>query len=181
MRSFIKNTLAGLAATAMATCLASVATGSAVLAAPRLGDGFYAITNFQTGQCLEPASGADGAPVVEAPCVVDPANVESISQGWQPISFGGTNHYQFKNQRTGFCFNAFDGAFNGGRLLVTACAPISNEQWNTARSVPSAAAVKIESRERFRDTGICLDLAANRVNTVLFQCNGSQTQAWYVR
>jgi hypothetical protein len=49
------------------------------------------------------------------------------------------------------CFNAFDGAVNGVRVLQTVCKSISNEEWNTGRQLP--ALTKIESRERFRDTG----------------------------
>jgi hypothetical protein len=181
MRHITNNRLGSLAVTALAVCLVLVGLGSAASAAsPRLGAGFVAITNFQTSKCLEPASTAEFAPIVEANCAPD-GTVESILQGWQANSFGGTNHYQFKNQRTGFCFNAFDGAFNGGRVLATTCASISNEQWNTARMVPSNVAVKIESRERFRDTTICIDVAPDGTNTVLFQCNGTQMQAWFVR
>ena len=40
--------------------------------------------------------------------------------------------------------------------------------------------MKIESRERFRDTGICVDIHPDGVDTVLFQCNGTQSQAWYI-
>jgi hypothetical protein len=171
MRRNIGTTLGGLAL-AVVACLVSVGAASAASAAEAPS---YAIWNFQTGQCLQPASRFEAAPIVLAGCNGTP------EQQWVPIGLGN-NHYRIVNKQTHFCFNAFDGAFSGGRLLQIECVAISNEEWNTARSLPSPAIpVKIESRERFRDTGICVDVHPDRVDTILFQCNGTQSQAWFVR
>ena len=169
MRRSIGKTLGGLALTVVA-CLTAVGTASSASAAEAPS---FAIKNFQTGQCLQPASNEEAAPIVLAACN------GSRLQKWAPIGLGGT-HYRFGNVQTNRCFNAFDGAFSGARLLQIQCVPISNEEWNTARSLPSDIPVKIESRERFRDTGICVDIHPDGVDTVLFQCNGTQSQAWYI-
>jgi Ricin-type beta-trefoil lectin domain len=179
MRHIVGKTVGGLAV-AMLACLALVATGSPASAsvAPSGFDPLFVnIRNFQTNKCLEPASGADTAAIVEATCTnVAP---ESNAQIWLMHQVG-TNHYQIKNALTELCFNAFDGAFNGGRVLQTECKSISNEEWNTGRQLP--ALTKIESRERFRDTGICIDVPGGQTQdgtaVVLFQCNGTQSQAW---
>jgi hypothetical protein len=175
MRPIVVKTVRGLAA-AMLACTALVATASPASAA--VDPLFVKIRNFQTNKCLEPASSLDTAAVVEMTCTdVEP---EASLQVWKMHQVA-TNHYQVKNAVTQFCFNAFDGAFNGGRVLQTECKSISNEEWNMGRQLP--AITKIESRERFRDTGICIDLpgggqAQDGTAVVLFQCNGTQSQAW---
>jgi hypothetical protein len=175
MRPIIGRIVAGLAAATLA-CVALVAVG-----APANASGFdplfVKIRNFQTNKCLEPASGAETAAVIEMTCTDQ--EPEADLQVWLMHQVG-TNHYQVKNAVTNFCFNAFDGAFNGGRVLQTVCKSISNEEWNTGRQLP--ALTKLESRERFRDTGICIDVPGGQgqdgTAVVLFQCNGTQSQAW---
>lgn len=175
MRHFISKMIAGTAAATLA-CVALVAVGSPA-SASGFDPLFVKIRNFQTNKCLEPASNADTAAVVEMTCTdVEP---EADTQVWLMHQVS-TNHYQVKNAVTQLCFNAFDGAFNGARVLQTVCKSISNEEWNTGRQLP--ALTKIESRERFRDTGICIDVPGGEgqdgTPVVLFQCNGTQSQAW---
>lgn len=184
MRRTIRNLLGGLAATAVLAGLMIAATATAASAgpvAPRLGGDFTAIRNVGTDKCLEPAaqSTAEFAAIVQRPCVT--SGLESIAQGWESTKLG-TNHYSFKNQLSGFCFDAFDGAFNHARLLQGTCVRISNEEYNTGASLPNV--VKIESRVHFRDTGFCVDVPGNqRIDDLavqIFQCNGTPAQRWVV-
>jgi hypothetical protein len=150
-------------------------------APPPLGGVFHPIASTGTGMCLEPAgqSTAELAAIVQQRCVR--TGQESLAQGWKTIKVG-TNHYQFLNQLSGFCFDAFDGAFNGARLLQGTCVPISNEEFNTGKPLP--AFTKIESRERFRDTHFCVDVPGNQripgLAVQLFTCNGTPAQTWQI-
>ena len=155
-----------------------VAAGSIT---PLLGSGFTAIRNAGNFLCLEPAgqSMAEFAAIVQEPCVT--TGLEGIAQGWESIGLGN-NHFRFRNQLSGFCFDAFDGAFNGGRLLQGTCVPISNEEYNTGTSLP--ASTKIESRVHFRDTGFCVDVPGGRstpgLAVQIFRCNNTLAQNWQI-
>lgn len=148
---------------------------------PPLSGVFHAIQNAGSGYCLEPErqSTVEFAAIVQQPCVT--TGQESLAQGWQPIRVG-TNHYRFLNQLSGYCFDAFDGAFNGARLLQGTCVPISNEEFNTGTSLP--AVTKIESRVHFRDTGFCVDVPGNQripgLAMQIFRCNGTPAQSWVI-
>jgi hypothetical protein len=88
----------------------------------------------------------------------------------------------FVNQQSGLCFNAFDGAFNGARLLQGTCKRISNEEFNTGIRLP--AVTKIESRVGFTNTGFCVDVPGGESTEgramQLFQCNGTPAQVWVI-
>jgi hypothetical protein len=135
---------------------------------------FQPIRNTYTNMCLQPQSTEDLVPIVEMPC--DGNGL----QNWA-LSRVGTNHYRILNQ-DGFCFDAFDGAFEGARILQGDCVPISNEEFNTGAPVPGN--VKLESRVRFRDNGFCISLpgaaAIPGLAAVLFSCGSVLGQQWSV-
>jgi hypothetical protein len=167
----------GAAASAQPTS-GSARPASAASVDPRIGGVFNPITNFRTGKCLEPegASTAEFARIVEVDCATKPGP-DADAQGWAHHSVG-TNHYTFLNQRSGLCFDAFDGAFNGARLLQGTCKAISNEEFNTGTRLP--ATTKIEARPGFKDSGFCLDVLSDLTQVAFFQCGSSpsQTQTW---
>jgi hypothetical protein len=181
----LRNTLGRLAMPAAVAGLALVTTGAAAGARPasvnpRIAGVFQPIQNFRTGKCLEPAgaSTAEFARIVEVDCatVMGP---DRDAQGWahHPL---GNNHYTYLNQRSGLCFDAFDGAFNGARLLQGTCKPISNEEFNVGTKLP--ATTKIEARPGFTDSGFCLDVLADQTQVAFFQCGNppTQTQTWFM-
>lgn len=131
------------------------------------------------GLCLQPEGGAtlEAVPIELQPCD------GSAAQRWLFQPFGGTNRFQIANEATHLCLNAFDGAFDGARVLQVQCVPISNEQWRTDRALPDVT--RLMSRERFTDTNICIDVPLNLpgpgVNVQLFGCNTTDAQRWAVR
>lgn len=138
---------------------------------------FHPLKNVGNGKCLQPAGGStvETVEIVQQPCD------GSIAQGWQHVGVGG-NRYMFLNQRSGYCFNAFDGATDGARLLQLTCKRISNEEFNTGAALPNV--VKIESRVGFRDTNFCVDVpggaATNGLAMQIWSCNGSLAQRWII-
>lgn len=173
---------------ALAGLLASLVLGTPTAAAPRpaahvvtphLGGVFTPIKSLSNNLCLQPSSNSIFASVVQEPCAA--TGPDSIGQGWEFLKVA-TNHYQFLNQLTGLCLDAFDGAVNGGRVLVNTCANISNDQWNTGIGLPNTA--KIESRTGFRDTGWCIDTTVSfpqpGLPVLLFGCNDGLDQGWLI-
>jgi hypothetical protein len=182
----LRNRLGALAAGVLLVGFSLAATATAASAAParsapvaplaagvfnpirNIGDGLH------NGKCLQPASTAETAQIVQMTCN------GSLAQNWK-FDQVGTNHYMIVNQLTGQCMNVFDGARNGGRVLQTVCKRISNEEFNTGAALP--AVTKIESRERFRDTGFCVDVPGGRLNdeglgVQMYGCNGTAAQIW---
>ncbi|HEY6795879.1 MAG TPA: RICIN domain-containing protein [Kineosporiaceae bacterium] len=192
MSKTFRTTLTRLASAAMAVAAAPLVVGALPAHAadkpatpasvrPALSGVFHAIRNTGSNLCLEPAgqSTAEFAAIVQQPCVT--TGGESLAQGWQPIKVG-TNHYRFVNQLSGYCFDAFDGAFNGARLLQGTCVAISNEEFNTGTSLP--AVTKIESRVHFTDTGYCVDVPGGGHTPgqamQIYRCNGTPAQIWVI-
>ena len=138
----------------------------------------HPIRNAGNGFCLQPEGGSLElfAPIVQVPCT------GSAVQRWFPQGFGGTNRWQFANEASHLCFDAFDGAFNGARLLQNQCAAISNDQWKSSRGLPDL--VTLMSRVGFRDTGFCIDVPGNQaipgLAMQLWQCNTTDAQKWLV-
>ncbi len=138
----------------------------------------HPIKNAGSGLCLEPQGKSHDlfAPIMQVVCD------GTSEQRWTAQGFGGTNRWQFANEASHLCFDAFDGAFNGARLLQNQCAPISNDQWKSSRSLPDL--VTLMSRVGFRDTGFCVDVPNNdqspNVALQLFQCNTTDAQKWLV-
>lgn len=130
------------------------------------------------GLCLEPLDKSVElfASIVQVDCD------GSAAQRWSAQGFGGTNRWQFANEASHLCFDAFDGAFNEARLLQNQCAPISNDQFKSSRSLPDV--VTLMARVGFRDTGFCIDVPGNastrRLAVQLFQCNNTDAQKWLV-
>ena len=161
----------GLAATILLVGLGSIAIASPAQAAD-----FNPIKNLGNSMCLQPENGstAEFAAIVQASC-----NPNNPAQLWRYFQVG-TNHFAFENFASRFCFDAFDGAFNGARLLQGSCVHISNEEFNTGARLPDV--VKIETRIHFRDNGFCVDVPQQRTDEGLamqiFQCNGTVAQRW---
>lgn len=173
-----------LAVGALAAALNMVGGGAAqaaqVTAPVKPADGrlFNPIKNVGNGKCLQPAdeSSAEFAAIVQVTC-----DTNAGAQLWWHEQVG-TNHYRFKSYISGFCFDAFDGAFNGARLLQGTCVPISNEEFNTNTALPEV--VILESRVGFRDTGFCIDVpgaqAIEGLAMQIWRCNGTLAQRWVV-
>ncbi|MFL6076791.1 MAG: RICIN domain-containing protein [Mycobacteriales bacterium] len=189
MRRTLRNKIGGAAAALLMAGLSLGVTASAADARPApagavhpLDTQFHQIKNTGSNLCLQPDSTIATAAVVQEPCD------GGFLQGWQFNVDGGTNHFYFVNQATGFCLDAFDGAFNGARVLNNDCGflkpteTISNDEWNTGQSLP--AVTKIESRVHFRDTGFCMDVPGGShdagVALQVFSCNGTPAQIFVV-
>jgi hypothetical protein len=184
MRPNLRNRLGGLAAALVLAGIALVTTATEANAQPASSASvtpfagvFNPIRNVGNGKCLQPAGGstAESAAIVQMPCT------NSIAQGWQYVRVA-TNHYRFINQLSGYCFDGFDGAFNGARLLQGTCVPISNEEWNTGAALPNV--VTLMSRVGFRDTNYCIDVpgaqATDGLAMQIYRCNGTLAQRWVV-
>ncbi|MEV6006980.1 RICIN domain-containing protein [Streptomyces sp. NPDC051976] len=185
LASAVGTTLAaGLLLTATATgavaqpAAASTSTASASTASVRPFTGlFHPIKNVGDNKCLEPQGGSTAlfAPIVQVTC-----NTADVAQGWQYIRTA-TNHYRLENQLSGYCIWAWDGAFNGGRVLQDVC-NFSNSDFNANTSLPNV--VPLETRVGNKDTGYCLDVpgAAPTEGLALqiYGCNGTLAQRWVV-
>ncbi len=175
----------GLLMGALAAVLSAAGAGAATAAqatttsvTPFIGI-FHPIRNVgHSDLCLQPQSTDEFAAIVQEPCD------GSAIQGWQDRQIG-TNHYNFINQASGECMDAFDGAFNEARVLQSQCSGSvgnSNQQWNTAATLP--AVVSIMSRVGFRDTGFCVDEPGQQaipgLAMQIFGCNKTLAQLWIV-
>jgi hypothetical protein len=145
----LKHRLGGLAAVILLAGLGLAATATAANAWPpsagsvtRVGV-FNPIKNVGNGKCLQPAGGSTAIfeAIVQMPCD------GGIAQGWQILTLG-SNRYTFVNQASGLCMWAWDGAFNGGRILQSLCNGSSNSQFKTNAALPNV--VVLESRVGFR-------------------------------
>jgi hypothetical protein len=138
---------------------------------------FQPIRNVGNGKCLQPEGGSTAlfAAIVQEPCD------GSSAQGWQYVRVA-TNHYHLANQASGLCLQAWDGAFNNGRVLQDECNFASNNEFNTNTALPNV--VILESRVGFRDTGFCVDVpgaqAIDGLALQIWQCNGTLAQRWVV-
>jgi hypothetical protein len=165
---------AGFAATASVAQAKPVPSGDITITASQ----FRPIRNVGTNKCLQPEtrSTAEFARIVQNTCDGHPA------QNWDSQSLGGNNQHRFLNQHSGLCFNAFDGVFNGARLLQVACKRISNEEFNTGRALP--AVTKIESRVGRVNTDYCVDVPGGETTEGremhLFRCNNTPAQTWVI-
>lgn len=153
----------------------SAAAGYASSVKPLVGV-FHAIRNVGDNLCLQPQSTADTASIIQMPCD------GSALQGWQDRQIS-SQHYNFINQASGECMDAFDGAFDGARVLQTQCSGNvgnSNQQYFAGATLP--AVVSLESRVGFRDTGFCVDVPGQNptpgLAVQLFSCNGTLAQLW---
>jgi len=143
--------------------------------APAIGS-FHPIKNSGNGLCLQPSSPADGSPIIQMPC-----DSSSILQGWK-FTARATNHYEFLNQGSGGCLDSFGPAANETPMVTGECKKISNEEFNTNRSLP--AVTILEARIGFRNTGFCVDVPGGE-STVglavrLWVCNGTPAQSWNI-
>ena len=183
MRPTLRRRTVGLISTLLmaGACLAATTTGadaqpSSATSVKPLAGLFHPVKNVGDNLCLQPeaASTALFAKIVQKPCD------GSIAQGWQYLQLA-TNHYRLENQLSGYCIWAWDGAFNGGRVLQDECHS-SNSEINTAATLPDV--VKLESRVGFRDTGFCIDVpggaGTDGLAMQIYQCNGTLAQRWVV-
>ena len=167
----VRRTLGGLAALLLFSAIGLLATAGPANA---VGTVFTRIQNRGNLLCLQPEneSTQEFAAIVQVTCTQ--TGVRAFAQSWQHIDLGN-NHFRFQNQLSGYCIDAFDGAFNGARVLQGTCVPISNEEFRTSARPP--AAMTIQARVGFRDTGFCID--GTFVTVQLFQCNGSLAQGFF--
>jgi len=180
----LRNRLGGLAAVVLLAGVGLTATASAASAQPASAGSvttfagvFNPIKNVGNGKCLQPAGGSTALfeAIVQMPCN------GSSAQGWQYARVG-TNTYNFINQVSGLCMWAWDGAFDGGRVLQSLCNRSSNAQFKTNAALPNV--VVLQSRVGFRDTGFCVDVpsasSADGLGMQMYRCNGTLAQRWVV-
>ncbi|ACU73675.1 putative periplasmic ligand-binding sensor protein [Catenulispora acidiphila DSM 44928] len=172
----------GLVASVATLAAAVVSGGGAVAQASSASAGhikpfagvFNPIQNVGNSMCLQPVNPVVNSPVVQEPCD------GSAMQGWQYISdsHGG---YDFLNQASGACLNAFITAENGAPFGLSSCRSVSNELFNTA-SLPNVTSV--ESKIGWRNTGYCMDVpGASKqagLQIQLWGCNGTLAQRWVI-
>ena len=116
------RTIARFAAAVFVAGVGAVALASEAAAAPTASGPitinagvFNPIRNVGNGKCLQPASPADGTPIIQKTCVTDPNDFTGrAAQSWR-FQQVATNHYQFLNQLSGECFDVFGPAANGTR------------------------------------------------------------------
>jgi hypothetical protein len=138
---------------------------------------FQPIKNVGSNMCLQPEneSTAEFAAIVQVPCN------GRTAQGWAE-PYEGNGRYHLVNQLSGLCLDAFDGAFNGARVLEESCARISNEEWNPGRQLPDV--VHLMSRTGNTDTNFCVDVPGAQVISglamQLYVCNGTVAQFFTV-
>jgi hypothetical protein len=136
----------------------------------------HPIKNFVTGKCLQPLGLSVSAPVVQEPC-----NGSAV-QGWTFVQLA-TNHYRFRNQLSGLClFSFIDPAASGNPMGLNTCRDVSNEEFNTGRTLPDIP--PLEARTGFKDTGFCVDVPDGQptdgLQMELRRCNGTLQQRWIV-
>lgn len=173
----------GLVVSVAATATAMVAGGGAVAQASSASAGhikpfagvFNPIKNVGDNLCLEPTFPGVNAPVVQEPCD------GSAMQGWQYIhdSLGG---FDFINQASGACLNAFIKAENGAPIGLSGCRSVSNERWDPAGGLPNVTS--LQSMIGGRDNGFCLDVPDAApdpgLQMQLWGCNGTLAQRWVI-
>ena len=167
----------GLAAALLLSAIALLATAGP---ADAVGVVFTRLQNQGNLKCLQPEneSTQEFARIVQVTCTQ--TGVRAFAQSWQHIDLGNS-HFRFQNQLSGYCIDAFDGAFNGARVLQGTCVPISNEEFRTSAAPP--ALMTLQSRVGFRDTGFCIDVpgasSQEFLAVQLFQCNGTVAQGLF--
>ncbi|NUR62454.1 MAG: ricin-type beta-trefoil lectin domain protein [Catenulispora sp.] len=135
---------------------------------------FNPIKNVGNGKCLQPVNPVPNSPVVQKDCD------GSTMQGWQYVrdSLGG---YDFLNQASGACLNAFIKAENGAPIGLDTCRSVSNERWATA-TLPNVTVV--QSMIGGRPNGFCLDVpgaaTTDGLQMQLWGCNGTLAQRWII-
>lgn len=173
------------AAAAAALCVAGAGVADAAQGAPAASSAssvrplvgvFHTIRNVGDNLCLQPSSTADTAAIIQMPCD------GSAIQGWQDRQIS-SEHYNFINQASGECMDAFDGVFDGARVLQTQCSGSvgnSNQQYYAGATLP--AVVSLESRVGFKDTGYCVDVPGGSstpgLAVQLYTCNNTLAQIW---
>lgn len=106
------------------------------------------------------------------------ARVEQRQAGVVRAALGG---YDFINQASGACLNAFIKAENGAPFGLSSCRSVSNERFDTA-TLPNVTSV--ESRIGGSDNGFCMDVPGGSsqlgLQVQLWTCNGSLAQRWVI-
>jgi Ricin-type beta-trefoil lectin domain len=133
----------------------------------------YRITNLDTGMCIQPAQSATGVQLVQELCLAS----KPAEQLWTEVKSGST--HVFVNKATFACMDAHGPFASGTPVDTWPCAPISNQRWTLATSVPTPVATKITIG------GQCLALAslspqagtAVQISTCV---TGRLSQAWFV-
>jgi len=171
-----RKKILGMLLGAAALIAALAGPGAAVAQAAPV---FNPISNFgDPTKCMSGPTPAANTAVTEERCN------GSDAQSWELRSFG-TNIWQFINKNgAGFCLFAFSPPpRNGAPMGLNDCRTVSNEEFNTHTS--TTGFVSLESRTGFTNTGFCVDIPGGAgapfgEQLTLFQCNGSQSQAWHV-
>lgn len=172
----------GLAASVAAMATAMVAGSGAMAQASSASTGhikpfdgvFNPIKNVGNGLCLQPVNPVPNSPVVQKRCD------GTVIQGWEyrRDSLGG---YDFINQASGACLNAFIKAENGAPIGLDTCRSVSNERFDTS---PLPNVTIMQSMIGGRDNGFCVDVPGastqEGLQVQLWGCNGTLAQRWII-
>jgi len=113
--------LRSAAAMATASSLTFLAFPSAAQAGNTIS--IVQLVNQESGKCLQPVNGSDGAAIVQETCN------GGVAQQWTETM--GTKNAEFEDRSTGLCIDAFGPAADGTSIVQWTCADptISNQRW----------------------------------------------------
>jgi hypothetical protein len=161
-------------------CAAAMATASslAFLAFPSVAQASNAIVqivNQESGQCLQPANGSEGAAIVQETCN------GSLVQQWSVTQ--GEYNAEYADRSTGMCIDAFGAAEDGTSIVQWACASptISNQRWEFGTQVGSSGQWgELESGIEGSDYDYCLSTPGvqNGDAMLLYYCDWASSQLW---
>jgi hypothetical protein len=163
-----------LSAAAMAT-----ASSLAFLAFPSVAQAnttsIAQIVNQESGKCLQPANGSEGAAIVQETCN------GSLAQQWTVTQ--GEYNAEFADRSTGMCIDAFGAAEDGTSIVQWACASptISNQRWQYGPEVgTSGQSGELESGIEGSNYDYCLSTPGvqNGDAMLLYYCDWSSSELW---
>jgi hypothetical protein len=133
------------------------------------------LVNQESGECLQPANGSEGAAIVQETCN------GSLAQQWTVTQ--GEYNAEYADRSTGMCIDAFGAAEDGTSIVQWACASptISNQRWEFGTQVGSSGQWgELESGIEGSDYDYCLSTPGvqNGDAMLLYYCDWASSQLW---
>jgi len=162
-----------LSAAAMAT--ASSLTFLAYPSVAQAENAIVQLVNQESGKCLQPVNGSNGAAIVQETCN------GSVAQQWSVTQ--GEYNAEYANRSTGLCIDAFGGAENGTPIVQWTCASptISNQRWEYAPAVDTSGLLgELWSGIEGSDYQYCITTpgAQNGDAMILYSCDYVSSALW---